>query len=121
MKNKIKRENTVPAAADKHESKYARSAKKITFMITTITCISMICSITASAAAQSFMTNSISVLTTVVSLIGGGVGLWGFINLLEAYGSENAGSKSQGIKQLVAGIGIIIVANTLIPLLGTLM
>ena len=42
------------------------------------------------------------------------------INLLEGYGNDNPGSKSQGIKQLMAGGGIIVLGTTLIPLLSTL-
>ena len=36
------------------------------------------------------------------------------------YGSDNAAAKSQGIKQLMAGGGIIVLGTTLIPLLSTL-
>ena len=42
------------------------------------------------------------------------------VNLLEGYGSDNAAAKSQGIKQLMAGGGIIVLGTTLIPLLSTL-
>ena len=44
----------------------------------------------------------------------------GVVNLLEGYGSDNAAAKSQGIKQLMAGGGIIVLGTTLIPLLSTL-
>ena len=44
----------------------------------------------------------------------------GRVNLLEGYGSDNAAAKSQGIKQLMAGGGIIVLGTTLIPLLSTL-
>ena len=46
--------------------------------------------------------------------------VWGVVNLLEGYGSDNAAAKSQGIKQLMAGGGIIVLGTTLIPLLSTL-
>ena len=36
------------------------------------------------------------------------------------YGSDNPGSKSQGMKQLMAGGGIIVIGTTLIPLLSGL-
>ena len=42
------------------------------------------------------------------------------VNLLEGYGSDNPGSKSQGMKQLMAGGGIILLGTTLIPLLSGL-
>ena len=48
------------------------------------------------------------------------LGVWGVVNLLEGYGSDNPGSKSQGMKQLMAGGGIILLGTTLIPVLGTL-
>ena len=38
----------------------------------------------------------------------------------EGYGSDNPGSKSQGMKQLMAGGGIIVIGTTLIPLLSGL-
>ena len=34
--------------------------------------------------------------------IGAGLGVWGVINLMEGYGNDNPGAKSQGIKQLMA-------------------
>ena len=33
---------------------------------------------------------------------GAGLAVWGVVNLLEGYGSDNAAAKSQGIKQLMA-------------------
>ena len=59
-------------------------------------------------------------LKVVVTAIGGGVGVWGVINLLEGYGNDNPGAKSQGMKQLMAGAGIVIIAQTVIPQLTTL-
>ena len=49
-----------------------------------------------------------------------GLGVWGAINLLEGYGNDNPGSKSQGMKQLMAGGGVALVGITLIPLLSGL-
>ena len=34
------------------------------------------------------------------------VGVWGIINLMEGYGGDNPASKSQGVKQLMAGGGV---------------
>ena len=42
------------------------------------------------------------------------------LKLLVGYGSDNPAAKSQGIKQLMAGGGIILLGTTLIPLLATL-
>ena len=36
------------------------------------------------------------------SWLGAGLAVWGVVNLLEGYGSDNAAAKSQGIKQLMA-------------------
>ncbi len=48
-----------------------------------------------------FFTSAVTTLQTVVCAIGGGVGVWGIINLLEGYGNDNPGAKSQGMKQLM--------------------
>ena len=42
------------------------------------------------------------------------------INLLEGYGSDNPAAKSQGIKQLMAGGGVVLIGLQLIPLLSGL-
>ena len=67
-----------------------------------------------------FFTTAVNGLKIVVTAIGGGLGVWGVINLLEGYGNDNPANKSQGIKQLMSGGGIIIVAQTVIPLLANL-
>ena len=53
---------------------------------------------------QVFLTDeyAVDVLRIVLTLIGAGLGGWGIVNLLEAYGSDNAGGKSQGMKQFMA-------------------
>ena len=38
----------------------------------------------------------ITVLQTLVVALGAGLGIWGAINLLEGYGNDNPGAKSQG-------------------------
>ena len=50
-----------------------------------------------------FFNSAIDVLQTLVIALGAGLGIWGVINLLEGYGNDNPGAKSQGIKQLMAG------------------
>ena len=69
---------------------------------------------------MAFFNSAVDVLQTLVIALGAGLGIWGVINLLEGYGSDNPGAKSQGIKQLMAGGGIIVLGTTLIPLLSTL-
>lgn len=51
-----------------------------------------------------FFTTSVTGLKTVVTAIGAGVGVWGVINLLEGYGNDNPGAKSQGIKHLMSSM-----------------
>ena len=46
--------------------------------------------------------------------------VWGVINLLEGYGNDNPGAKSQGIKQLMAGGGVVLIGTQLVPLLSGL-
>ncbi|MDD3220681.1 MAG: Maff2 family protein [Lachnospiraceae bacterium] len=69
---------------------------------------------------MAFFTAAITTLKTLVIAIGAGLGVWGVVNLLEGYGNDNPGAKSQGIKQLMAGAGIMLIGTTLIPQLSTL-
>ena len=64
-----------------------------------------------------FFTTSVTGLKTVVTAIGAVVGVWGVINLLEGYGNDNPGAKSQGMKQLMAGGGVALIGMILVPLL----
>ena len=56
---------------------------------------------------MAFFTSAITTLQTLVIALGGGLGVWGLINLMEGYGNDNPGAKSQGVKQLVAGTNIV--------------
>ena len=67
-----------------------------------------------------FFNEAINVLQTLVIALGAGLGVWGVINLLEGYGSDNPAAKSQGIKQLMAGGGVVLIGMQLIPLLAGL-
>lgn len=67
-----------------------------------------------------FFTTAVNGLKTVVTAIGAGIAVWGVINLLEGYGNDNPGAKSQGIKQLMAGGGVVIIAQTVIPQMSSL-
>jgi hypothetical protein len=67
-----------------------------------------------------FFTSAVTTLQTLVVALGAGLAVWGVINLLEGYGSDNPAAKSQGIKQLMAGGGVILLGTTLVPLLSTL-
>ncbi|VDN49223.1 conserved protein of unknown function [Petrocella atlantisensis] len=69
---------------------------------------------------MTFFQSAIGTLQTLVTAIGAGLAVWGVINLLEGYGNDNPGAKSQGIKQLMAGGGIALIGTQLIPLLANL-
>jgi hypothetical protein len=64
-----------------------------------------------------FFESAIDVMQTLVIALGAGLGVWGIINLLEGYGNDNPGAKSQGMKQLMAGAGVAVVGMVLVPLL----
>lgn len=62
-----------------------------------------------------FFNNGVDVVVKFLILVGAGLGGWGLVNLLEGYGNDNPGSKSQGMKQFVAGAGVVLIATLLIP------
>ena len=67
-----------------------------------------------------FFASAVDTLKVLVMSIGCGLGAWGIVNLLEGYGADNPASKSQGMKQLMAGGGIVLLGMNLIPLLANL-
>lgn len=67
-----------------------------------------------------FFNNSINTLGTIVTALGAALSIWGGINLMEGYGNDNPGAKSQGMKQFVAGGGVALIGLTLVPLLSGL-
>jgi len=69
---------------------------------------------------MAFFASAIDTLKILVIALGAGLGAWGVINLLEGYGSDNPAAKSQGIKQLMAGGGVVLIGLQLIPLLSGL-
>ena len=69
---------------------------------------------------MSFFSSAVNTLQTLVVALGAGLAVWGVINLLEGYGSDNPAAKSQGMKQLMAGGGVIVLGLTLVPMLSTL-
>ena len=52
---------------------------------------------------MAFFNQAINILQTLVVAIGAGLAVWGVINLLEGYGNDNPGAKSQG-----NGVGLMI-------------
>ena len=67
-----------------------------------------------------FFNQAIDILKILVMALGADLAVWGVINLLEGYGSDNPAAKSQGIKQLMAGGGVVLIGLQLIPLLSGL-
>ena len=51
---------------------------------------------------MAFFASAIDTLKILVIALGAGLGAWGVINLLEGYGNDNPGAKSQGMKQFMA-------------------
>ena len=47
---------------------------------------------------MAFFASAIDTLKILVIALGAGLGAWGVVNLLEGYGNDNPGAKSQGIK-----------------------
>jgi len=92
-------------------------------MITTLALLMFLTVATAvpvyAAGLPAFIGEAVDMLRILVFAIGGGLALWGIINLLEGYGNDNPGAKSQGIKQLMAGGGIALL-GTIVPQLMTL-
>ena len=69
---------------------------------------------------MAFFEQAITVLKSIVILLCAGFGILVFIYLLEGYGNDNPGAKSQGMKQLMAGAGVAVVGMVLVPLLSGL-
>ncbi|MCR5332127.1 MAG: Maff2 family protein [Lachnospiraceae bacterium] len=69
---------------------------------------------------MAFSTSAVDAVQKLVVGLGAGLGVWGGINLMEGYGNDNPGAKSQGMKQLVAGGGVALIGITLVPLLANI-
>lgn len=67
-----------------------------------------------------FFVEGVDVLQKLLILIGSGLGVWGLVNLLEGYGNDNPGAKSQGVKQFMGGGGVVLIAMMLVPKLADL-
>ena len=60
---------------------------------------------------MAFINQAVTVLQTLVIALGAGLAVWGVVNLMEGYGNDNPGAKSQGIKQLMAGGGVVLIGT----------
>ena len=69
---------------------------------------------------MAFINQAVTVLQTLVIAPGPGLAVWGVVNPMEGNGNDNPGPKSQGIKQLMAGGGVVLIGTTLVPLLSGL-
>lgn len=92
---------TATTSAPKHKwlAKGSRFAKKAVMMATIAGVMANTCATQAFAAGgvvdtSSFITTACTVLKSVICLIGGGVSLWGVVNLLEGYGNDNPGANA---------------------------
>ncbi len=105
------------------QSKRAKRSKKIILSLTSVAVmVAMGCfSCFAAVNTSDFISKTQTVLTAVISLIGAGLGVWGIVNLIEGYGNDNPGAKSQGMKQLMAGIALVAVGVIIVPVLGNMM
>lgn len=103
------------------KAEYSRKSKVAKKVILIAVMSMVLCVMSATPAfaidESGFKSEASTAMQTVVSLIGAGLGIWGVVNLLEGYGNDNPGAKSQGIKQLVAGVGLIGLGTTLVPYL----
>lgn len=41
-----------------------------------------------------FFTSAVTTMSTLVTALGGGLGVWGVINLMEGYGADNPASNA---------------------------
>ena len=69
---------------------------------------------------MAFFQSAVGVLQTLVIALGAGLGIWGVVNLMEVYGNDNPGAKSQGMKQIMVCGGVALIETTLVPLLSGL-
>lgn len=110
-------------------SQRSTRAKKIIFIVTAMSCLLMLGCMSASAMNvnvgavnySTFISKIKTVLEALCILLGAGLALWGAVNLLEGYGNDNPGAKSQGIKQVMGGIGVILTGVILVPVIGNMM
>ncbi len=115
---KLKRENDTRKNGKEFATKKSLAERFIFFY-----CLFMsmypVCAYAAIGTTQ-FFTDGVNLLKNIVVALGAGLLIWGVINLLEGYGNDNPGAKSQGIKQFAAGAGVAAIGWFLIPKLTEL-
>ena len=50
---------------------------------------------------MAFFQSAVGVLQTLVIALGAGLGIWGVVNLMEGYGNDNPGAKSQEMSHFI--------------------
>lgn len=105
-------------------SRRCRSAKKLSAIVLSMLSVCMVLAMQASAAEvdpSNFISVTGTVLRALIIMVGAGLAVFGVINLLEGYGNDNAAAKSQGIKQTMAGVAVIMAGVLLVPVLTGMM
>lgn len=99
------------------------AAKKLTVIAVSVLCTAVMFTVPAFAAVNpaDFIKTTGTVLKALIIMVGAGFGVFGVVNLLDAYGNDNAASKSAGIKQVMAGAAMIAAATLLVPVLTGMM
>ena len=118
--NELNKTNNKVSTMKPISRKAAKAAKSIqgkTFMVFAFLLLAMPMNLFA---AEAFFDAVGGHLSTIVALIGGGLAVWGVVNLVEGYGNDNPGAKSQGMKQLMAGVGLILIGFAIPTLLAML-
>jgi hypothetical protein len=103
--------------------KIKRRYLKVYFAVLSISIVSL-GSLFPVAAATGFDTaglkNGIQTgLTAVMGIIGGGLAIFGVIELVQSQGESDPNAKSTAIKKVAAGLGTILVGAILIPVFIT--
>ncbi len=65
-----------------------------------------------------FYRNAIDTLGTMICALGGGLAIWGLVNVGQGHGDQDPASRNIGIKQLIGGGAVILVGLTLVPQLS---
>lgn len=101
------------------KEKTFKALRKISVHICGILCTVSLMTVNVFAAdSGEFLSTGISTIQTVVTWVGAGVAALGAVNFFDGYSSNNPAERSQGFKQFIGGLGIILVANALIPMIG---
>ncbi|MEG1687143.1 MAG: Maff2 family protein [Angelakisella sp.] len=69
---------------------------------------------------MAIFTAAIDLLRGIVTVIGGGMAILGLIQFFSGQSDNNAASKQSGVTLLIAGAGIIMVGQILVPMLAVI-